>query len=322
MGQAKKILIVEDDNATRLLLASMLRKNGYTVTQALDGDEGWKAFQEGYYPIVVTDWSMPGLSGPELCERIRGYEGELYTYVILLTSLTDKANIAQGLEAGADDYVTKPFDRGELIARLRTGHRILDLQASMREAHRKLQELASRDGLTGVLNRRALEERLVEAHTYHQRRGTPLSIAIFDLDHFKQINDTYGHQAGDDVLKASAARVVELTRDYDSVGRYGGEEFVVVLPDTPAEEAVGIAERIRGAVASSPVDTRERGQISVTVSVGVATAGQAFRGHVKDVIEAADAALYRAKRGGRNRVESGRGPGIDEGPALPVSTTG
>ncbi|MEO1235125.1 MAG: diguanylate cyclase, partial [Myxococcota bacterium] len=237
MDEALKILVVEDDAVTRARLAFLLRKNGYQVDVAEDGDQGWDAFQGDYYPIVLSDWSMPGLSGPELCGRIRAYEGELYTYLILITGKTEKSNIAQGLEAGADDYVTKPFDSGELLARLRTGRRILDLQASMRDAQRQLQELASRDGLTGVLNRRALEERLAELFSYLLRRATPLSLAMLDLDHFKRINDTYGHQAGDDVLREAALRVSGVVREYDAVGRYGGEEFMVLLPDTPADEA-------------------------------------------------------------------------------------
>ncbi|MBX2811612.1 MAG: diguanylate cyclase [Myxococcales bacterium] len=314
MDEAQKILVVEDDAVTRARLAFLLRKNGYQVDVADDGDSGWIRFQELHYPIVLTDWLMPGLSGPELCERIRRYEGEVYTYVILITGKTEKSNIALGLEAGADDYVTKPFDSGELLARLRTGRRILDLQASMREAKRQLQDLASRDGLTEVLNRRALEERLAEAFTYFLRRGTPLSIAMLDLDHFKQINDNYGHQAGDDVLREAARRVTSMIREYDTIGRYGGEEFLVLLPDTPGEEATSIAERIRRSIAELPVETRDGGTIHASVSVGLATAHAGFRGNVKDVIESADAALYRAKRGGRNRVEHGVGEGIAGAP--------
>lgn len=315
MGEGHKILIVEDDAVTRARLAFLLRKNAYQVELAEDGDEGWALFRDGYYPIVLTDWSMPGLSGPELCRRIRGYEGDLYTYLILITGKSEKSNIALGLEAGADDYVTKPFDSGELIARLRTGRRILDLQASMREVQRQLHELASRDGLTGVLNRRALEERLTEAFHFFQRRGPQLSIAMLDLDHFKHINDTYGHQAGDDVLKEAARRVNDVVREYDAIGRYGGEEFMVLLPDTPSEEASLIAERIRSAIAHTAITTRDGGSIDVTVSVGVATIGHGFQGHLKDVIEAADAALYRAKRAGRNRVERAVGPGLMDAPS-------
>ena len=313
MSEAHKILVVEDDAVTRARLAFLLRKNGYTVEIAEDGDDGWTKFQSGYYPIVLTDWSMPGLSGPQLCAKVRDYEGELYTYLILITGQTEKSKVTEGLEAGADDYVTKPFDSGELLARLRTGRRILDLQASMREAQRRLQELASRDGLTGVLNRRALEERVSEAYNYFVRRGTPLSLAMLDLDHFKRINDSHGHQAGDDVLKEAAARVSDAVREYDAVGRYGGEEFMVLLPDTPEVEAQVIAERIRSSIADRPIETRDGGTIAATVSIGVATVAPGFPGHIKDVIECADAALYEAKRGGRNRVEQGRGEGFASG---------
>lgn len=303
MQTLRDILVAEDDAVTRRRLAFLLKKNGYTVDLAEDGETAWRLFQENPYPIVLTDWSMPGMDGPDLCKLIREFEHENeYTYLILITGKTEKSKVAEGLASGADDYVTKPFDSGELLARLRTGQRIISLQSSMREAHRQLQVQASRDGLTGVMNRRALEDRLREVFSYSQRRGASLSVALLDLDYFKAVNDTYGHQVGDDVLKAAASRVQSVIREYDAVGRYGGEEFLVMLPDTSVEEAKMVAERIRKAVEQAEVSSREQVSVAVTVSVGVATVSGEYREDAKSLVERADNALYQAKKEGRNRV--------------------
>lgn len=297
----EEVLVVEDDATTRARLAFLLKKNGFMVSLAEDGQEASELIEARHFSLVLTDWTMPRLDGLGLVERIRKANFPEYTYIILLTGLTNKANIAAGLEAGADDYITKPFDSGELLARLRVGMRILTMQKRMQDQQRKLEEIASRDGLTGVLNRRALEERLLEAFSYYQRRGPPLTVALLDMDHFKEVNDTYGHQAGDAVLKDTARRIQGVTRDYDSVGRYGGEEFLVVLPDTPVLSARSIAERIRLAVCERPVCFEEL-EIPVTVSVGVTVVHRPYIGDVAEVISYADQCLYRAKNSGRNQV--------------------
>lgn len=298
-----RILFVDDDRVTRARVSFLLERNGYDVTLAQDGQEAWEILQEESFPMVISDWSMPRLDGPSLCKKIRAEEAEEheYTYILLLTGMTEKAHIAQGLAAGADDYVTKPFDSGELLARIQVGRRILDLQARMRATEEELREQASRDGLTGALNRRALEDRLASAFAYLQRRGVPLSIAILDLDHFKSVNDNFGHQAGDGVLTEAVNRIDRGVRLYDTLGRYGGEEFVVILPSTPVDDARAIAERIRKEIADTPFLIGER-PLQVTMSVGVATADATFTGSLKELIESADEALYTAKDTGRNRV--------------------
>lgn len=296
------ILIVDDDAVTRAQLRFLLVRNGYRVFVAENGQDGWKMMQERYFPICITDWSMPGMDGPDLCRLVRTQiESEDYNYMILLTGMSEKAQITTGLEAGADDYITKPFDTGELLARLRVGRRILRLQHDMRETQRKLHMMASRDGLTNVMNRRALDESLDAAIARVGRGGRPVSVAILDIDFFKKVNDTHGHLAGDAVLKEVADRIRQVTRSHDLVGRYGGEEFVVILDGADASAAEQVATRMRIAIEEVPVAYGDT-EIAVTASVGLATADAGYRGNVAGVVDAADGALYEAKRGGRNRV--------------------
>ena len=296
-----EILVVDDDATTRARLAFLLRRNGFSVEMAEDGERAWDRLEYKHFSLVVTDWAMPRLDGISLCKRIRAAQYPDYTYIILLTGHSEKSEVTRGLEAGADDYITKPFDSGELLARLRVGLRILSMQRRMQAQQRQLEELASLDGLTGVLNRRALEARLHEAYSHARRRKHPMSIAMLDLDHFKKVNDTHGHQAGDFVLQEVARRMKEVTRDYDSVGRYGGEEFMVVLTDASIEAGRIAAERIRRRICTDPVHT-EHITIQVTASVGVATARHDMELAASQLVSAADACLYEAKRTGRNRV--------------------
>ena len=296
-----EILVVDDDATTRARLAFLLRRNGFKVELAEDGERAWAILDRHHFPLILTDWAMPRVDGLSLCSRIRAAHFSEYTYIILLTGHTEKSEVARGLEAGADDYITKPFDSGELLARLQVGTRILTMQAQMKSQQRQLEELASLDGLTGVLNRRALEDRLHEAHAQARRRFNPLSVALLDLDRFKQINDTHGHQAGDRVLQEIAARVKDVTREYDSVGRYGGEEFMVILTDASSDAAQVAAERIRRKVADAPVEFDGR-WIPVTTSIGLATSLEPDEGQVQALIALADAGLYEAKRKGRNRI--------------------
>lgn len=322
---ADEVLVVDDDATTRARLSFLLKKNGFTVSLAEDGEQAWTRIQEHHFALVLTDWSMPGMDGLALTEHIREAKFPDYTYIILLTGVTEKSQIARGLEAGADDYITKPFDSSELLARLRVGTRILRMQERLLVQQRKLEEIASRDGLTGVLNRRALDERLAEVYSYYRRRGAPLTVALLDLDHFKKVNDTYGHQAGDAVLKTVAERIGGVIRDYDSIGRYGGEEFLVLLPDTPVASARSIAERIRAAVCVAPVHF-EGTDIPVTVSVGVAIVHQPYDGPVSEVVAVADQGLYRAKDQGRDQVvdtvlPEGTAAGAAYTPDLPPPAT-
>lgn len=285
------------------MLKRMLASDGYEVVAVENGRQAQAQLETHSFQLVLTDWSMPEMDGEALVRWIRQAGSEEYIYVIVLTGERDKAHLTQAFDAGADDYVTKPFDREELLARLRVGKRILQLQASMLETERQLREIADRDGLTDLLNRRALDARLSEAFSYFRRRGRPLSIALLDLDHFKRVNDDFGHPAGDAVLRETARRVPEAVRGYDTLGRYGGEEFLLILPDTVAWSARLVAERVRQVIGQTPVVHEDR-IIKISGSVGVVTVGVGFQGELHQVVAAADGALYEAKRRGRDRVVS------------------
>ncbi len=295
------VLVVDDDAVTRAQLRFLLIRNGYEVTVASSGEEGWEKLQQRHFPIVITDWSMPGMNGPDLCKLVRENLDDEYLYMILLTGMTEKQQVAVGLEAGADDYITKPFDSGELLARLRVGRRILTLQRSMRETQAKLHEMAHQDGLTKVMNRRAIDEQLHEAAARLARATHPSTVALLDIDYFKKVNDTYGHQAGDAVLQEVAGRIKAILRGSDKIGRYGGEEFIAVLEGAPAHDAQEVAERIRLAVQELPVEHGGQ-EITVTISIGLCEAPAGYVGQAAPIVEKADEALYEAKRSGRNRV--------------------
>jgi diguanylate cyclase (GGDEF)-like protein len=249
---------------------------------------------------MVLDWMMPHVDGVEICRVIRKLAQEPYIYVILLTARGRQEEIIEGLEAGADDYITKPFDLDELKARLRAGKRILDLQEQLVFAREQLRNQATHDSLTGLLNRPAILETLHREVSRSAREGTPVTVIMADLDHFKQINDTYGHVVGDDVLRESARRMLNAIRDYDSIGRYGGEEFLVIAPGCGAREATIQAERLCACVSAAPIDVAGH-HILMTLSVGVAACTD--RKQADDLLRIADEALYEAKNAGRNRVE-------------------
>jgi two-component system, cell cycle response regulator len=296
------VLIADDETVSRRMLARMLSTTGYEVLTASDGDEAWRILARPDAPrLAILDWMMPGVTGPELCRRLRELKRELYTYVLLLTARADKQDVVEGMDAGADDYVTKPFEARELQVRLRAGRRILDLQADLMKAREALREQATHDPLTGLWNRYALLDALEREHGRAGREGTPLAVIMVDLDHFKEVNDTYGHLAGDATLRETAGRMQAVVRSYDLVGRYGGEEFLIVLPGTSGPNAAQLAERLRAALAQEPVGARFR--IAVTASFGVAATGQGPDDDPQTLIRLADEALYRAKEKGRNRVE-------------------
>ena len=318
-GFDKKFLVVDDDPVSRMILQRILSEQGYQVIAAKDGTEGWELFQKEAEEIslAILDWMMPGMDGIELCRRIRGTETPHYVFIIFLSSKGEKKDVVEGLDAGADDYLIKPFDRDELLSRIRVGLRIVGLEQALRKANERLQVLATTDGLTGVLNRRTLLERLGEELERAWRERKPLSLLMLDIDRFKRINDTYGHPAGDRVLVEMAERLKSHLRPYDLVGRYGGEEFVVVISGADAEEGVAIAERIREMISSDPFPL-DHGPLKVTVSIGVASFQPGDYNGVGQLAETllkrADAALYRAKEGGRDRVvlfEGGKDEGAD-----------
>lgn len=298
-----RVLVVEDDRVTRAQLAFLLQRAGYEVATAENGQAAIERIGEGWFPLVLTDWSMPEMDGPTLCHRIRNRGQDLYTYVIMLTGRCEKNDLMQGLDAGVDDYITKPFDADELLARLRVGHRILGLHMRMRETERRLRDMADRDGLTGVLNRRAVDARLEEAFNYARRLDRPLSVALLDLDHFKRVNDEHGHQIGDAVLVEAARRFEGTVRSYDSIGRYGGEEFLLILPDAVPWSARLVAERVRHALYERPVVSGDL-EVRATVSIGVASFDPRSSATLQRIVETADGALYEAKQRGRNLVVS------------------
>jgi two-component system, cell cycle response regulator len=266
----------------------------------------------------VLDWMMPGVTGPELCRLVRQRGAEPYTYILLLTSRNEKDDVVEGMDSGADDYITKPFDKHELKVRLRAGTRIVDLQEQLVTAREALRVQATRDYLTQLWNRSSILEILQRELDRSERTGTPVGVVVADLDHFKSINDTYGHFAGDAALKESARRMESSTRSYDSVGRYGGEEFLIVLPGVDAEGVRLQSERMRLGIAATPVPTQEAA-LDVTCSFGCSS-GVGGRVTAEALIRAADQGLYRAKRAGRNRsvivqCEKSAPVGVLAGPA-------
>lgn len=295
-----RVFVAEDDVTSLKLLEAVLRRWGFEVTSASDGTAAWQMLQLPNMPnLIVLDWMMPGMDGLEICRRIRQKETQPPEYLILLTSMDRKKDIVAGLDAGANDYITKPFDNDELRARLQVGQRVLELQAELVKAKKAFEFQASHDALTGLLNRRAILERLDTEMSRARRQQSELSIAVLDIDHFKLVNDNYGHAVGDEVLRDFSQRLRAVLRDYDTVGRYGGEEFLAVLPNICAIRNEDIFDRIRTSIGGEPFKTSV-GALKVTTSVGAAcTDGKET---VDGVIHLADEALYEAKRAGRNQV--------------------
>jgi two-component system cell cycle response regulator len=303
LPRSKQVLIAEDSPVFQSMLRNMLTKWGYQVIVASNGEEAWALLQSESCPrMAILDWMMPGLSGVEVCRRVRAAAKEPYTYLLLLTAKTESRDLVEGMEAGADDYVAKPFNAHELRVRLRAGHRILDLQAELVEAREALRQQATHDGLTGVWNRTAILEVLRNELTRAAREGSPVAVLMSDLDHFKHVNDTYGHQSGDEVLREATRRMKNGLRRYDAVGRYGGEEFLIVLPGCNAQRADAQAQRLRSAIAGDSFQLPD-GSIPVTCSLGVAWTDLPDLSQSEALVRMADEALYVAKRNGRNRVE-------------------
>ena len=299
--RTNRVLIAEDDPMFRKILTVWLGRWGYRVMVAEDGTAAWNLLQQDDAPeLLILDWVMPGIDGPELCRRIRITSCMPYQYILLVTARNESQDVVNGLEAGADDYLTKPFDQNELRARLRVGNRILALQADLIESREKLRFQATHDGLTGLWNRSSVLDMLHREMDRANRNEGFTGVLMLDLDHFKRVNDKYGHQAGDAVLKSAADRIAEMVRPYDIVGRYGGEEFLVVLPNCDIEQSRQTAERICAAVGDVPILLGNR-EIRVTVSIGV-TACAANTFQENQLLAIADIALYKAKDAGRNCV--------------------
>ena len=294
-----KILIADDSIVSRHLLEATLRKWGYEVTVACDGAEAWDILQRDSAPaLAILDWVMPELSGPEVCKKVRQQQGqEPYTYLLLLTSKSMKEDLIEGMDAGADDYVTKPFDQHELQVRLRAGTRIVKLQQELRRQ-------AAHDPLTGILSRSKAFEMFDRELQRSIRDNLPLSVLLVDLDHFKNVNDTYGHLAGDEVLREAARRLKEGVRNYDVLARYGGEEFLILMPGCDEAAARTQAERLRAAICDGPISIASAGGVPylLTASFGVTISSPMSLESPESLVREADEALYAAKRRGRNRV--------------------
>jgi diguanylate cyclase (GGDEF)-like protein len=301
VSSCDRVLIADDDAMSRKVLQSWLESWGYRVTVAENGTIAWDILQREDPPeLLILDWVMPEIDGVELCRRIRAREHGPYRYILLATARNDKQDLVRGLDAGADDYLTKPLDRNELRARLSVGERILTLQRDLIQAREDLRFQGTHDALTGIWNRGTVLELLQRELERAARSESATGVLMLDLDHFKQVNDTYGHLTGDAVLKEVAQRVSQTVRSYDLVGRYGGEEFLVVLPNCSRDQIQDCAERIRLAVASAPVVVHDS-EIPVTASIG-ATVAAGGAAEDMEIIGAADAALYQAKNSGRDRV--------------------
>jgi diguanylate cyclase (GGDEF)-like protein len=296
-----KVLVADDERLSREHLSKALQSWGYDVVTTGEGGKALGMLLSSDAPrLALLDWEMPGLSGIEVCRLLRGRAEAPYVYVVLCTGREGQRHLIDGLAAGADDYVRKPFDLSELEVRVRAGRRVVLLQDQLLEAQSELERRALHDSLTGVKNRGAIVDVLGRELSRNRRTRRPLSIVLTDVDHFKKVNDTQGHPAGDAVLRELVVRAKNEVRAHDDVGRWGGEEFLVVLPECPTEEAIRVAERLRAALAGQPVAFGET-QISVTASFGVAGTDQGYM-DLNSIVSAADAALYASKAGGRNRV--------------------
>jgi two-component system cell cycle response regulator len=296
-----QVLVVDDSPFSRKLVEHAIEGDSYSLLLAENGDEALRLFKENRPAVVITDWMLPDSSGPELCERIRAESTDSYTYIILLTSMTEKEDIVKGLSAGADDYLTKPFDRDELLARIGVGRRTIELHREIDAKNKLLEEMAHTDPLTGLPNRRAIEEWAARQLRGAARHGFAVWVAHADLDNFKSINDNYGHDAGDQVLQKFGEVLRESTRASDISGRMGGDEFLLVMTHLDEKSTRLTVERLRGQFAALKFlfggDT-----VSVTASFGIA----GFQGkeppEFSKLVRQADKALYTGKRAGRNQV--------------------
>ena len=286
-----------------MFIARTFARAGFEVVMAEDGQQALQLMKESEFSLLLTDWEMPNLDGIGLCRAMRAMNLPHYTYTILLTSRDAVEHVVMGLQAGADDYLTKPIMEPELLARLNTGKRLVEMERSLRKAMEENHRLSIIDALTGVFNRRYLIDQLTKEMERSSRYHHPLSLILCDVDHFKRINDTYGHQAGDDTLVQFAQVLHSCLRETDWISRYGGEEFIIVLPETHLNSAAQVAERCRVALAKEPFKIMEH-SLPVTASFGVSGwyEGVPAEANAAKLIAMADTCVYASKEGGRNRV--------------------
>lgn len=299
------VLIVDDDELVSGQFAGVISQEGYSVHTCRTGREALMRLHESFSSIVVTDLGMPDMDGLELCARIRGIELKGYVYIIVFTGDSREDRLVQALRAGADDYIRKSASPDQILARLAVAERIVTLEQRLRRTLIEKTRLATSDGLTGLANRRAFDQQFNADFKRAQRFSEDLSVLLIDIDHFKQVNDRYGHLVGDEVLKGVAHVLgADLPRDFDFLARFGGEEFAVLLPGTDREGAVHVAERLRAGVESARIQVAD-GTLQVTASIGISSLrNQRTRDSVTpaDLLQQADICLYASKRSGRNRV--------------------
>lgn len=294
-----RILIAEDSQTCRMILAGALRESGHEVVETVDGEQALEALKMKDAPrLAILDWMMPKMDGLDVVQKVRAIGGEKPPYIIMLTGRGDIDDIIIGLDAGANDYLAKPFDPRELRARVEVGHRMIELQDALIKSKEKLAYQASHDPLTGILSRRAILDQLSLAFLHAQHEGHALYVGLCDIDHFKAVNDTYGHQTGDEILCGLTKILAKYLDESGFMGRIGGEEFLLVTPRERCE-AIALFEDCCQQVAQTSIETRS-GALSVSISIGVA--GCESKASVDELLAAADAALYQAKDEGRNRI--------------------
>jgi diguanylate cyclase (GGDEF)-like protein len=304
-----KVLIADDETTSRLLACRAVERLSHECEVAADGVIAWEMLQANEYDVLITDWMMPGLDGPELCRRVRASQQDGYTYILMTTSLSGESDVIAGMEAGADDYLVKPVDPFALQTRLIAAQRVTELHQELSHAKSALTTLARTDPLTQLSNRLRLHEDLVAVHERARRAQRAFTVALCDLDGFKAFNDTYGHLEGDEALRRVGLTIARHIRTGDGAYRYGGEEFLILLPDdTPDRARIGM-ERLRGAIEGLAIPHAGRRPPGIiTLSIGIAGWHPELDETPAQVLEAADAALYTAKQHGRNRVVA---PGVD-----------
>jgi two-component system, cell cycle response regulator len=298
-GERPRVLIAEDDTVTRLILKNWVLRWGYEIVVVENGNDAWEVLQGERAPeVVILDWEMPGIDGIELCRRLRDKSRPYYHYILMVTSSADERDAVHALESGADDCIVKPFGEAEIRARLHVASRILALQNELIHAREELRAQAMRDGLTELWNRTAFLDLFRRELQRADRNNGHTGLLLLDLDNFKQINDTYGHLVGDEVLREVARRLCSNVRSYDFVGRYGGEEFFIALPGSGKDRLYQRADAIRKAISKEPIRLPQ-GDVAITLSIGAAVA-ESGETSVSDVLAVADVALYKAKSSGRN----------------------
>ncbi len=301
-----RIVLIDDDPAIVRLLVKVLGTNGIEVIPSSTGAEGLELIDRREWDLCLLDRGLPDFDGIEICRHIKAEARFDTRQVIMLTGYNSVADRVEALNLGADDYITKPFHPTELLARVNASRRVVEMQQQLVDMARQLEELSARDDLTGIFNRRYFGATLDRTFDHCHRYQRPLSVALIDVDRFKHINDSFGHQTGDVVLAEVAKRFSGSVRSSDCLARFGGEEFVVLLPETQLEDAMSFGEKLRAAIASTPVPIADDRALPVTVSVGTASLAHTQFNSPSEMIAAADQALYRAKRNGRNRVEAER----------------